>query len=169
MSRSRLIRTLVNLSLIVVMTIHPMVALALTQRCGTQACCVANSQTHLASPQCKCCQAKQPAVSASCCIAKAPPNPDPPCCRERQMGSSDADLHGGEVRSLCRCAEIAPPLSDSSPKRPTSENRAAVAIGPAPLPADEDRLHTNRSRFAMCASTLRLTHFSQLLFCSWRL
>ena len=73
------------------------------------------------------------------------------------------------LRSICLCEQDSQPLSDSSPRRPTSEQRDTLSLAPGDIYSSvwgRDRLLA-ASQYA--TSVPPKLHFSQVMLCIWRL
>jgi len=162
-SHFRLIRIVANLLLIVTMMIQPLVACASVSRCAVKSSCSFRSDTNITCSGCDSCQVN--GLDDLCC-----------CCNDSQSGASCCSLSTSstddsnvELHSACGCSQSLPPLGESSPKKPTNENRDQI------LPASEfanvagadDRYP--RDLIAVGQSATTLLHFSQRMLCIWRL
>jgi hypothetical protein len=73
------------------------------------------------------------------------------------------------IRSICLCQQIPQPLSDSSPRRPNSENRDSLALGASDL--DESAWNCGQllATTQYTADLPVLSRYSQVVLCIWRL
>ena len=136
------------------------------QGCG---CC----EVERAADRCCCCSAESKSyakeeVETSCCSSKHDPAQRSGSSSEQQSVSSIAPIDAG-VRSICLCEQQPQPLSDSSPRRSTGENRDLVSfelshIGESRWSADR-LIATGPAESATAAPS----HFAQVMLCIWRL
>jgi hypothetical protein len=179
-------RAAVNLLLIVALAIQPVAV------CMANVDCVAvcSNTTTFICQGCRCCEVEQSDDRCCCCSGPAQAEKDhkaeASCCSSEHDSSakrdpSTADLDEapaaaiapGEntagIRSICWCEQDSQPLSDSSPRRPTSENRDSLSLESSDL----DEGAWNRKQLLAAtqygAEVLVPTRFSQVILCVWRL
>ena len=185
----------VNLSLIVAMAIQPVAACMVSV--DRSASC--SERDNFMCPGCGCCEVEQADDRCGCCAQAPDElgtandaeqeASEPSCCSHDESANTEssnvssdefdttaaaskrsepAESESG-VRSVCCCMQSSQPLSDSSPRRPVSENRTSLVVGyvgAVGADADEQQLRPP----ACNATDIRaLPHFSQILFCIWRL
>ena len=187
----RITRSAVIPLLIVALAIQP-VALCLADR-GAQAACLkvtssvkANSaESSSATCQgCGRCNVERPAERCCCCNSEpesaAKEEVGTSCCSEehaaetrssspeQQSASTPASVDAA-VRSICLCGQRSQPLSDSSPRCPTSENRDHAACDSTVIDEsqwDADGLMPiGPTELATAVSS----DFAQVMLCIWRL
>lgn len=174
--RCRLIRTVVNLSLIIVMTIQAAMALALTNECSANDY-GASRASSFTCEGCRCCEVPSPEEKCGCCGSGEPAIGENSCCMgdtESDAARSDSAMSDtsveAEVTSTCGCGVKNPPLGDSGHARPSISTREFVAIRHSDL-ADL----FGAPAFRTCPSSvrgedfLRPAHFSQIQLGIWRL
>ena len=190
--RCRLIRTVVNVSLIVVMMIQPSVAYFVAGGCPAQCdsgtllcqgcgCCEVAALTE----KCGCCSVPEP-ESRSCCtiqsesLASETGDDHPPSeAIERQaivFGTADAAATDTPVEqaatalaSTCLCGFESQPIGDSSPSRPKIERRDSVSVRFALLVTIFGDANPPSPLAHYGEGVLPLPHFSQIHLCIWRL
>lgn len=199
MFRSRLTRTVVNLSLIVAMMIQQGMALAFANDCGAE--CASGFKCE----GCGCCEVASPTEKCGCCDGEQ--DGDGSCCLSTSeavehswaeqewtddemtvedlaasetlelqvivISTTDADAvdesQAREVTSACHCGMESQPLGDSSPSRPTIERRDSVAIRFADLATIFGDTHARPPRLLRDGAADSPAHFSQIHLCIWRL
>jgi hypothetical protein len=168
----------VNLLLIVALAIQP-VAVCLAGVVGGPACsepgrftCQGCGCCEVERPDGRCCCCSGPAdaeeVEASCCSSNHDSAENSEASPEQQTASSIAPGDAG-VRSICLCEQRSPPLSDSSPRRPTTEDRDVVSLESIDLHGyawNSGRLVAKRQATAPLVPP---SHFAQVMLCIWRL
>jgi hypothetical protein len=189
MQNFHLTRIAVKLSLIVSLAFQPVVACAVSASfasgcCSTSAftcegcgCC----EVAYADDRCCCCsgptgQAMEETAAAGCCSGSDEAFVD----SQRSISGSDqvpakasvtAAVITAEfgVRSICLCEQEPQPLSDSTPRRPVSENRDNLSVGSADL--DEGTCDKGNLLAATqySADISVPEHFSQVVLGIWRL
>jgi len=167
-SHFRLIRTVANLLLIVTMMIQPLVVCASESRRATKAFCSVTSTTDTSTTSVTCagcdsCQVDEPDDLCGCCSKSTS---EESCCSD---ATADSDDSSGHVHSTCVCNQHVPPLGDSSPKRPTNENRDQVLTDSTFANVDQDDLRDGRDRMVIGRSAPTRLRFSQRMLCVWRL
>ena len=184
-----LTRIALNLSLIVALALQPMATY------GTMAGCWAkcSASDALMCPGCGCCEVQDRNDRCCCCRdtdnAAEKEAAKPSCCSHDESSDSDvsdapsadsqkhqhvcelSDSKASElgVRSVCACEQNPQPLSESSPTSPVKESRTSQGVGYVGMKGSENggwlSLSTVRDRTDVSA----LAHFSQIVFCIWRL
>ena len=165
--------------LIVAVAIQPM-AVCLANVGGKSACSQPGTFT---CQGCGCCEVERLNERCSCCSgpteADADKEVDANCCGEKQ-DTSDQSKDSSEqessisqidigLQSICLCEQNSQPLSDSSPRRPTCENRDIVSLESNALNGSAwNAGHlTGTSQFA--SPLPPAFHFAQIMLCIWRL
>lgn len=185
MRNFHLTRIAVNLLLIVALAIQP-VAVCLGNVVGGVAGC---SQAGAFTCQgCGCCQVDDADDRCCCCSGPVEEEVDQAtessCCSGSHIASEESESSpenvddGGVtaigpietgVRTICLCNRAPQPLSDSSPRRATSDDRDSLSVGSTALDAnvwDSGPLLATTHDRANLPVTL---HFSQSMLCIWRL
>lgn len=177
MRNFHLTRIAVILLLIVAVAIQP-VAVCLAN-VGGAGCSLSGT---LMGPGCGCCVVES-AVDRSCCCcgaAKAEERRkiEPSCCSGKHDAVDESEVSTGQesaasispvdtgVRLICLCEQQPQPLSDSSPRRPTSENRDLVSLESNDL--GESGWHLI-ARWQAESAPVAPSHFAQVMLCIWRL
>lgn len=171
----------VNLSLIVALAIQP-VAVCLANVDGGSDC----SETGTVMCQgCGCCEVDRADDRCCCCSSAVEPEAkeevEPSCCSGKHDAADESEVSTEQesppsivpidagVRSICLCEQQSQPLSDSSPRRTTSENRDVVSLESPDLDgcgwSSENLIAKGRAESASAARS----HFSQVVLCIWRL
>ncbi len=181
----RLIHIAVNLLLIAAVAIQP-VAICLANVDGVAGC--SKSSALSACPGCGCCETDHTDDRCCCALANAKPEeaPQPSCCDSEQDAPRQSTKPASEDQSIdepranavvpftfrpstCLCEQSPQPLSDSSPRRPASEQRDIAAI--AATVDDRSPWHaphgTAKTRYGILP--VLPPHFSQVVLCIWRL
>jgi hypothetical protein len=181
MRNFHLTRIAVNLLLIVALAIQP-VAVCLADVGGGSGC----SETGTVTCQgCGCCEVERADDRCCCCSGAAEPEAkeevEPSCCSGTHHAADESEVSTGQesapsiapidtgVRSTCLCQQESQPLSDSSPRRPTNENRDLVSLDSS----DRDESgwnseHLIAKRLAE-AEPAAPSRFAQVMLCIWRL
>lgn len=173
----------VSLLLIVVLAIQPIAI------CFASAACVADGSNPSTSTcqGCACCEVARSDDLCCCCRAPAQTGQkdeaESSCCSSNGKASAKSDSAAEElanesagaienatgVGSICLCEQDRQPLSDSSPRRPASENRVSLSIGSADL-GERAWSHEQLLAATQYAAGVPIpTRFSQVVFCIWRL
>ncbi len=187
-----LTRIALNLLLIVALAIQPVAVCAVTADCSVR---YSESDTVMC-PGCDCCEVEEVNDRCCCCSGTAEAAEKraarPSCCGHDEspdlsdldvFGSPRADLETPEsvcelsdsdelettLQSHCFCEQNSQPLSDSSPTRPVNESRASLAIGFDGLIGDDSDSRLSLSIAREGTDVPVLAHFSQIVFCVWRL
>lgn len=165
-SHFRLIRIVSNLLLIVTMMIQPLVACAGVSRCAIKSDCSISSVNNITCSGCDSCQVNGPDDLCCCCDETKSAES---CCSLSSSSTADSDESNVELHSVCGCSMSLPPLGESSPHKPTNQNRDQI------LPASEfanvarDDHRYPRDLFAVFQSGTTLLHYTQRMLCIWRL
>ena len=139
---------------------------ATCQGCGrcnverpAERCCCCNSEPESAAKE---------EVGTSCCSEEHAPAESRSSSPERQSASTPASVDAA-VRSIFLCGQRSQPLSDSSPRCPTSENRDHAACDSTVIDEsqwDADGLMPiGPTELATAVSS----DFAQVMLCIWRL
>ncbi len=199
MFRLRLIRTAINLSLIIVMMIQPGIALVSANDCG------ADCGSSFLCEGCGCCKVASPEDKCCCCGGEHSDGEKSYCMggteSEDFWNSFDEIVHADEtlelkvtvisttepaaidgcepvagssqasdlVFSTCGCGFESPPLGESVPSRPTVSQRQSVAIRHSDLVDLFGGSMFPRPRRRDVGEVLPSPHFSQVQLCVWRL
>lgn len=182
---SHLTRIAVNLSLIVALAFQPVAVCLASVDCAADCtrirsdaasecgCC----QVELADNHC-CCgvgksQYQQAAHSGSGCCSKpneaSTQSEAPRAVAPSRVKNALARAYDSVVRSVCLCEQKAPPVSDSSPRRSTLENRDNLLLAWTNLDqrgcvsAEQNLAAQLGPRFSVSS------HHSQRMLCIWRL
>lgn len=182
------IRNAVHLCLIAVMVFQPMAAAL-----GAAACASVvgiESPSAMVCPGCKCCEVKSSGERCGCCSPQSLAGETHSCCSLKSEGSQQDDLFG-EISdlvpepprveeaplsehpvsvSVCMCGQPTQPILPPPSRVPLLQlrNLALVAnLGHVGLGA-EAGLRAEGPSWRMPMTDLCL-HFSQRLFCVWRL
>jgi hypothetical protein len=197
--RCRIIRSVVNLSLIVVMMIQPGMALAVANDCG------ANCASGFMCEGCGCCEVSSPEEKCCCCGGGEKDEGVASCCMggtesgdswaspevtqpeetlelqvivlttaEAAVAADSDDAMGDaaadvEVKSTCGCGFESPPLGESAPARPTIPTRESVAIRHSDLADLFGGIVLPRRPLCVRGESIKQPHFSQIRLCIWRL
>ena len=182
MRNFHLTRIAVTLLLIVALAIQPVAVCLANVECGG-GCSEAATFT---CQGCGCCEVERADDRCCCCSGSGQEAPEettePSCCSGKHKEPQANDSRGNAdeasatsiapvepgLRSICLCEQGSTPLSDSSPRQPTSENRDSLS--PA---SDLDDTAWGRDRLLAAshyAAGVPPTHrFSQVVLCIWRL
>ena len=171
----------VNLSLIVALAIQP-VAVCLANVGGGSGCSETGTvmcqgcgccEVDRADDRCCCCggpaeSAEKEEVEASCCSEKQNDHDKKKSSSEQRSVSSMETVDAG-VRSICLCEQQSQPLSDSSPRRTTSENRDLVSLESTDLDGCGWNFENLVAKGQTESVPAARSHFAQVVLCIWRL
>jgi hypothetical protein len=176
----------VNLLLIVALAIQPVAVCLANVDCAVGC----SNGTAFACQGCGCCEVER--ANDRCCCCSGPTrieneeNPEEGCCSSKHRADAKSESSTEDtdeksaigiasvedaagVRSICLCEQDSQPLSDSTPRRPVSENRDTLSLESHDL--DEGVWN--------CGQLLATTQygedvpvsvrFSQVILCIWRL
>ena len=197
--RSRLIRTVVNLSLIVAMAIQPGISYGMTKDCETK------RGSGFRCNGCSCCEVSSPSEKCSCCGGGESAVSETTCCMSRRDASDEA-MHSDGILDLkvivistkssagcelnldpadedpeiaesamelllstCRCGVESPPLGDSAPSRPTISPREPIAVRSFDLADIFGGRQPARPVRHDVSLSKASPHCSQILLCIWQL
>jgi hypothetical protein len=185
MRNSHVTHIAVNLSLIVALALQPVAV------CMANVDCAADCPTASAfkCQGCGCCQVER-ADDRCCCGAGQGKNDSQTDtgCRGHASDAAPADetdtaaaanslsvttlvaiAEDRSLRSICLCEQGALPLSDSSPRRPTSENRNTVLTVWTDIADWGCRAGTQAAAMRFADGLPLPSHHFQVMLCIWRL
>ena len=168
----------VNLLLIVVLAIQP-VSICMAQGGFGAGCTDAANST---CSGCGCCDTSGVEDRFCCCRGSAKEEiTEESCCSGHETPSGNDTLNAADEVSaqlvvsdtlvpnpICLCGHDLPPLSDSSPRYPNSENRDTLST-PSQSDGVVSGLHRLLVKSPYSTSVLPMHHYSQVVLCIWRL
>lgn len=184
------VRAAVHLSLVVVLTLQPMMVQAVVTGCGAdgftcEGC--GSCEVENATDACGCCGggpevARESASNDRCCThsseSHASAEKTAPTNVSVDQGTSitasvatekPASAAPSRMLQACSCEQQSQPLSDTSSRRTTSESRPTIAVGYAAFDASSLGDAPARSAEHQHAALLTPQHLAQALLCIWRL
>ena len=183
MRNFHLTRIAVTLLLIVALAIQPVAVCLANVECA-EGC---SDPVTLTCQGCGCCEVERADDRCCCCGGTTDEveveTTEPSCCssKHQDSGASDSFNDADETsataiapiesgfRSICLCEQDSQPLSDSSPRRPSSEHRDTFSLATSDI---EDSVWGCDHLLAASqyATSVPPTHrFSQVMLCIWRL
>ncbi len=162
MYRSLVIRTAVNLSLIVLLTVQPLTPWIWAGQCD------ANTP---AEASCRCCDETAGRPGCGCCAGDRPGRTETnqACCSGTDTPA--AGEHSSEGLAVgCGCGVQTHPLGETSGSRPLLLLRDAISVAFAELPCDDGAGGQLPGRSAdLHAADVLPPHFAQIQYGNWRL
>jgi hypothetical protein len=176
----------VNLLLIVALAIQPLAECLANVDCSG----VDSLTTTFTCQGCGCCEVEHAADRCCCCSGPTQSEVEETvatgCCRSKHKADAKSESSSEELddepaemiagvaadsglRSVCLCGRDSQPLSDSSPPRPTSENRDRLALGASVLDKSRWNLGPSLATSQYAADLSVPQCFSQVILCVWRL